>query len=311
MNQSIGKLKADIQSYFSLTDEEQLTVDEAIQQWQNRIRAEAELHKQREVLSKKRDDLQKKLAKFEKEKKDITETEALGEMLLDTIEELGGMPAPASLKIMAYREEQLAKLIEEKGRGRKVINRRLLNTEITENDFERLFAAKLEDAKVKAGTVHFKEEDFVEIETKKLNGWLSELEKFGNTNAADFYTIKRFLEFLQSKNETPETTDKVAADFTAARQVLAIHFLLKECMINNPIDDPTPTARFVQFLTKRETGAARIQDTSLYKRVQKPMKLNDTELIKDLQYIRPFFENLGLARIVAQIEAEINRSRSK
>jgi hypothetical protein len=92
--------------------------------------------------------------------------------------------------------------------------------------------------------------------------------------------------------------------FTTARQVLAVHYLLKSLGIN-PVDAPVPVAEFVQFLTGREVNAKRIQDSTLYKKVASPFKLNDAALKKDLEFIMPFFKKIGLEAIVTDIEREI------
>lgn len=108
--------------------------------------------------------------------------------------------------------------------------------------------------------------------------------------------------------ETEETQGKNKG-FTSARQVLAIHYLLIEAGIS-PVDNLTVVARFVQFVTGREINAKRIQDTTIYKRVVQPFKLNDDELQKDLIYVKKFFETLNLSTIVAQIDQEIIRCQS-
>lgn len=97
-------------------------------------------------------------------------------------------------------------------------------------------------------------------------------------------------------------------EFTLARQVLALHFLLKQVGIN-PIDVPTPVATFIRFLTGRELNAKRVQDTTIYKKVTKPYKLNDKDVIKDLKYIKQYFDDMELAVIVTEIEKEIKKSQ--
>ena len=73
----------------------------------------------------------------------------------------------------------------------------------------------------------------------------------------------------------------------------------------SPVDAPVPVAEFVQFLTGREVNARRIQDSTLYKNVANPFKLNDAALKKDLEFILPFFRKMNLDIIVKTIEKEI------
>jgi hypothetical protein len=95
---------------------------------------------------------------------------------------------------------------------------------------------------------------------------------------------------------------------TTATQVLAMHFLLRQCGIN-PIDQPANVARFLQFLTGKETGAKRIQSTNLYKNVAHPFRAHDKTLLKELKTIREYFENMGLDDIVKIIDHEIENSK--
>jgi len=95
---------------------------------------------------------------------------------------------------------------------------------------------------------------------------------------------------------------------TIATRVLAMHFLLKHCGIS-PVDQPTEVARFLQFLTGKETGAKRIQNTNLYKKVAHPFKEHDKTLLKELKIIREYFEKMGLDAIVKTIDGEIELSK--
>lgn len=103
--------------------------------------------------------------------------------------------------------------------------------------------------------------------------------------------------------EQLESTQK-NKDFTTARQVLAVHYLLEHCKIVGV--DNTVKARFIQFLTGKEAGATNIKNTTIYKRVRSPLGYDDKKIIDDLQYIRKFFEELGLREIAESITKEIN-----
>ncbi|MEO6731923.1 MAG: hypothetical protein ABIN01_11960 [Ferruginibacter sp.] len=114
--------------------------------------------------------------------------------------------------------------------------------------------------------------------------------------------IQRFL-IQQSINLEPVKENN--KEFTTARQVLAINYLLEELNIDRSNTTLTEIARFIQFLTGKETGVAKINDTTIYKKVKQPFSKTDKAAEKDLQYIRTYFENLGLQSIVKKLNKEI------
>ena len=108
----------------------------------------------------------------------------------------------------------------------------------------------------------------------------------------------------QAGNSDEEEKQGENKSFTTARQVLAVHYLLKSVGLN-PVDAPAPVADFIQFLTRRELNAKRIQDSTIYKKVVSPFKHNEAALKKDLEFILTFFRKMNLDTIVAAIEKEI------
>ena len=88
-------------------------------------------------------------------------------------------------------------------------------------------------------------------------------------------------------------------------QNLVIHYLLKHSGISNNIDK-TNVARLVQLLTGRESNKE-AEDTRVYRFVISPF-LSEKNLKKDLQFIRPYFENLGMQAIIDDINKEINNT---
>ncbi len=121
-----------------------------------------------------------------------------------------------------------------------------------------------------------------------------------------FNQIKKSAE--EKEQEPEEIKDEVNnAEFTTARQVLAVHYLLEYCKVKNV--DKTVKARFIQFLTGKETGAKKIQNTTIYKKVSNPFSLDNSTLNADLQFIRKYFEDLGLNEIAKMITNEISKSQ--
>lgn len=107
----------------------------------------------------------------------------------------------------------------------------------------------------------------------------------------------RFFNTLLEKNE-PAKENK---EFTTARQVLAISLLLEEIGITSNNTDKTEIARFIQFLTGRQMNAKDIKNTDIYKRIGQKLNHSDKRTIKDLQFVRTFFENMEDQSIVDKI----------
>ena len=94
---------------------------------------------------------------------------------------------------------------------------------------------------------------------------------------------------------------------TKARQLLAMYYLLKTIGIehreNNSV---SAVARFIHLLTG--TKFTSIQNSDIYKKyLLMPNYKKGEQLIKDLQYIRPYFEESGLLEAVKEIDSEITR----
>jgi hypothetical protein len=123
-----------------------------------------------------------------------------------------------------------------------------------------------------------------------------------------FFYIHYEVEFLNSIIEKYNTlsSDSIREasnkEFTLARQNLVLHYLLKHSGVTNI--DKTNVARLIQLVTGRE-GDKDIENTRIYRFVKSPF-LSDKNLKKDLQFIRPYFENLGLQAIMDDINKEIN-----
>lgn len=117
-----------------------------------------------------------------------------------------------------------------------------------------------------------------------------------------------YLKYLSKAKREKSINEKeqksVAPNFTTTRQVLAMHYLLDELKVTKSADK-TEIARFIQFLTSKETGTAKIKDTTIYKRVKNPFPRSERTLQSDLQFIRSFYEKLGMSTIVAKINKEI------
>lgn len=119
--------------------------------------------------------------------------------------------------------------------------------------------------------------------------------------------INKVEESLNSNdfNENQQSS-KLKREFTTARQVLAIKYLFEFAKIDANSYDKTQLAYFVQFLTSKETGAKKIQDTGIYKKIKNPFKDKDSEKKEDLKFVRNYFSNLNLSGIVDLINKDMD-----
>ena len=119
---------------------------------------------------------------------------------------------------------------------------------------------------------------------------------------AEYKAFQRFSLFLSSQNQREKEEIDVSEipekskDFTTARQVLAVHYLLKYTQVKNV--DKTEIARFIQFLTGKNYD-------NIYKKLQNPFKINEKFLNEDLRFIRDYFERLGMSEVVRMINGEM------
>jgi len=118
--------------------------------------------------------------------------------------------------------------------------------------------------------------------------------------------IKRFINIkMTAMTENDIKENEKNKEYTIARQVLAIHYMLEQLGVSQYIDK-TEIARFAQFLTGRELGASNIKNTNIYKRVNSVLSNSEKAAESDLQFVREYFEKLGLSLISEKITKEIN-----
>jgi hypothetical protein len=136
---------------------------------------------------------------------------------------------------------------------------------------------------------------------------------------AEVESNKTYLEFLNNKYieidlenkeniQAVENTFAYPKEFTTSRQVLAVHYLMEELNVYGNTDK-TEVARFIQFLTGKETGTAKISDTTIYKKLKSPLSKSDKNIEEDLRFVRTYFEKLGLTKISERINKEISSKR--
>ena len=101
--------------------------------------------------------------------------------------------------------------------------------------------------------------------------------------------------------------DEPDKEATKARQLLAMYYFLKTVGVEHrQSNSVSAIARFIHLLTG--TKFTSIQNSDIYKKyLLMPNYKNGAQLIKDLQYIRPYFEESGLLEAVKEIDSEITR----
>jgi hypothetical protein len=100
--------------------------------------------------------------------------------------------------------------------------------------------------------------------------------------------------------------------FTRSRQLLAIHFLLSVGFGIEPGsgNDTSSLARLAHLLTG--TPYTSLQNSEIYKKYRRlPNIKSGPPYISDLQYIRGFFNELGLQNVIGAIDTEIERERAE
>ncbi len=111
-----------------------------------------------------------------------------------------------------------------------------------------------------------------------------------------------------SDGNQPET----GHEFTRARQLLAIHYLLQGGFGLGPHSGPdiSSLARLAHLLTG--TPYTSLQNSEIYKKYRHmPNFKKGPGLIADLLYIRSYFAELGLDSVVKQIDIEITREQKE
>jgi hypothetical protein len=100
--------------------------------------------------------------------------------------------------------------------------------------------------------------------------------------------------------------------FTRSRQLLAIHFLLSVGFGIEPHtgNDMSSLARLSHLLTG--TPYTSLQNSEIYKKYRRlPNIKNGLPYISDLQYIRGFFNEIGLQKVIEAIDTETKREQGE
>lgn len=138
------------------------------------------------------------------------------------------------------------------------------------------------------------------------------------TGYASWKAKKRFLKFLQEELLQLQSSENISSEtiiqegtvlknkeHTTRRQTLAIYYLDLHFKINNSGKVAAPLNRFIEFLTDKSLENITKALRNSLKFSDKKSNRADAELLKDLRYIRVFFEDLKLASILKKIDEDI------
>lgn len=159
----------------------------------------------------------------------------------------------------------------------------------------------LPDAKAKIIYLLEEETEFKQtFSTDPMFDWPSGEPSFNEKCELEIQKLKQqmALEGLGRKQRDSQSeTIQRNPEFTTARQVLAVHYLLRYVKAQNV--NKTEIARFIEFLTGKNYD-------SIYKKVREPLKIKDSEAKKDLKFVRTHFLKLELSEIVRMIDEEMD-----
>ena len=182
-----------------------------------------------------------------------------------------------------------------------------------EFDFDLFFALKatLTDVMEMKQFLDYHVENTFENDEDRFKEYLDAIcLKFKKITDDQFTPIigRYFAKREEPQEEKPIVQNEKSKEYTTSRQVMAIYYLLDELNAYKGVNK-SEIAKFVMFLTGKETGVKNINDTTIYKKVCKPLSGNEVASDLDLSYIRPFFEKLELMNIVSIINKELGQSK--
>lgn len=172
-------------------------------------------------------------------------------------------------------------------------------------DFDRLLLEKNYFTADEFNSLKGDEGELCESDIKELSSSIQRMLH----GALHFLYLEREPQFETKEKNIAGVKDEVDKEITEARQLLAIYYLLKSGFEishreSNSISEVT---RFAHLLTG--TKFSTIQKSSIYKKFQYMPNYNKEEyLIKDLRFIRPYFEALHLQKVTELIDKEIEKS---
>lgn len=150
------------------------------------------------------------------------------------------------------------------------------------------------------------------LSQEDVSQWLDRVRKFLHADRY-YYYLERDPEFETTVNtEISGTREESDKEMTEARRLLAIYYILKVGFNIEPKQSHSAAAlaRLSHLLLGKPLTDA--QNSSIYKKYKKMPEVNSgSVLVKDLRYIRQYFEELDLQNILELIDRQIKSTLKK
>jgi hypothetical protein len=220
--------------------------------------------------------------------------------LCELIEEDEGNDKDTRLKLCRTRIEKERDRLEEKLSPENKIKQPL--AEVGKFDFRGVVKPHLETLPDRKARIAYLYE--VKTEYEQTVDIDLDMPTFGEKCELEIQKLKQLMALerhgeKQGVSPSEAKSTRRNSEFTTARQVLAVHYLLQYIKALNV--NKTEIARFIEFLTGKNYD-------SIYKKVREPLKLKDSEAKKDLEFVKAYFLKLELSEIVRMIDDEIAES---
>ncbi|MCC6447504.1 MAG: hypothetical protein IT215_02310 [Chitinophagaceae bacterium] len=150
-----------------------------------------------------------------------------------------------------------------------------------------------------------------DLSEKDVKEWCDSIKRmlYGAIHFSYLEKEPEFETITFSKDSIDSVKDDLDKEITEARQLLAIYYLLKSGfnIEHRGTSSVSEVARFAHLLTG--TKFTTLQKSNIYKKYQLIPNYNKEEyLIKDLRFIKPYFEALNIQKAVELIDKEIETS---
>lgn len=126
---------------------------------------------------------------------------------------------------------------------------------------------------------------------------------FEGCEGAEPIKIKTNTEKESESDNEPTAEKKANKEFTTARQTMAIVELLRKLGVTAENTDKTQIARFIQFITGKETGSKTIKNTNIYKNLSGTGKTNKG-YDKDCSFVATYFRSIGLLDLADELDKQ-------
>jgi hypothetical protein len=123
--------------------------------------------------------------------------------------------------------------------------------------------------------------------------------------------LDKQLKLLDEKEqyEKSAAVEKDAREFTLARRILALWFILDEAGKDTNFSTQSNRARIAQFaffLTSKEGSPKNIRDTSIYATIKYLWGKPERASLEDLYYVKNLFISIGLHNLAANVDVIIS-----